>query len=183
MRSNHTNRGRSLYRLPAAPRGPQPPMGPPPRPRVPAGLEDAILILLLHAGHSAVRGIEQALEPMGLMLPHVMLLTALKADGPQSQTALCKPTHIDRTTMVAFVDYLEEKGLVERVRDPRDRRAYQVSLTAAGDEAVDQIRSAHETAEASLLEPLSAEEREALRSLLRRLAAPDPSEEEPPEAT
>jgi len=46
------------------------------------------------------------------------VLTLIESEGPASQQRLADRVGVDRTTMVALVDALEEKGLVNRLRDP-----------------------------------------------------------------
>lgn len=49
-----------------------------------------------------------------------------------TQQRLGQRLGIDRTTIVGLVDALVERGLVEQVRDPVDRRAYLLTRTLAG---------------------------------------------------
>ena len=53
----------------------------------------------------------------------------IATEGPLSQQRLGERTALDRTTVVAIVDGLEEAGYVERRRDPDDRRAYALEVT------------------------------------------------------
>jgi DNA-binding MarR family transcriptional regulator len=80
--------------------------------------------------------------------------------------------------MVKLIDALESAGLVERRRDPADRRSYALQLTAAGEQARAGLSVAADHAEAGLTAPLSAAQRTTLRELLTRiaLAADQPSE-------
>jgi DNA-binding MarR family transcriptional regulator len=60
------------------------------------------------------------------------VLSVLRADHPLSQQEVAEQLGVDRTTMVALVDALESKGLVERHRNAADRRKNIVQLTSAG---------------------------------------------------
>lgn len=60
----------------------------------------------------------------------------LAAVGPCSQRTLSEELRIDRSVMVGIADDLESHGYVRRERDPGDRRAYAVTLTAAGKRAL-----------------------------------------------
>jgi DNA-binding MarR family transcriptional regulator len=73
--------------------------------------------------------------------------------------------------MVAFIDDLEHAGLVERRRDPRDRRAHNLFLTTAGEKAMAKIAEIGRGWEEELVKSLSSEERVQLRALLERLVA------------
>jgi DNA-binding MarR family transcriptional regulator len=72
--------------------------------------------------------------------------------------------------MVALVDTLESRGLVERSRSPRDRRKNIVALTAEGRGCLRQAERAREDAERRFLAPLGPAEADALISALRVLA-------------
>jgi DNA-binding MarR family transcriptional regulator len=67
------------------------------------------------------------------------------------------------------VDGLEAKGLVERGRDPQDRRATLVAPTERGIEVVRAIRAAQGTESARLFDRLSATDRDQLARILSKL--------------
>src|SRR3954451_18410574 len=58
--------------------------------------------------------------------------TAVASAGPLSQQRLAERLLVNRTLMVAVADALERRGLVERRRDPADRRSYALHVTPAG---------------------------------------------------
>jgi DNA-binding MarR family transcriptional regulator len=71
--------------------------------------------------------------------------------------------------MVYLLDELEAQGLVERVRNPDDRRSFLIHLTSKGRQL--QRKAAAELAGAdTLLEPLNNAERRQLMELLARIA-------------
>jgi DNA-binding MarR family transcriptional regulator len=126
-------------------------------------------------------------EPVGLLLrrAYVLLTSAEGADASaardvavldvlagqdaSSQQDLAERLGINRTIMVRVLDRLAEAGWVERVRNPADRRSYQLRLTPAGDAARPSLR--HEAAErsAGLTTVLTPGERERLDTLLAGL--------------
>jgi DNA-binding MarR family transcriptional regulator len=78
---------------------------------------------------------------------------------------------IDRAPMVQHIDYLEQRGLVKRTLNPRDRRAHQLMLTDKGREVLAQALALARRVEAEVLAPLSAEEQAQLNHLMNRLLA------------
>ena len=96
-------------------------------------------------------------------------LNVLEAAGSITQHGLCKRTGMDPSSMVATIDDLERKGLVERRAHPSDRRAYALHVTDAGRETLARGREVVQEVEDELLAPLDDAEREQLRSLLLRL--------------
>ena len=150
---------------------PPPPMGgrPPAPPHMPASIANSTAMMLVRASHRGFECAVRALETLGLHVRHMPVLDTLVAEGPMSQTQLTEATWIDRTTMVAIIDELEQMGLVERAKDPSDRRAHRVQLTPTGRERVGRAEAAHQSADEALLAPLSPEERQTLRALLTRV--------------
>ena len=76
---------------------------------------------------------------------------------------------VDRTTMVALIDELQDKGLVLRRQDPGDRRKNAVELTDAGRGALRQADEAADEVEQAFLAPLTAGEAEQFRRALQAL--------------
>ncbi|WP_396446452.1 MarR family winged helix-turn-helix transcriptional regulator [Actinomadura sp.] len=101
---------------------------------------------------------------------HFRLLAALDEHGPSSQAALGRDTGIDRSDVVAALNELAAKGLVERSPDPSDRRRNIVTLTADGSRHLSELEKVLAGIQDELLAPLSPEEREQLIGLLTRLA-------------
>jgi DNA-binding MarR family transcriptional regulator len=125
---------------------------------------------LLHcAAFHSTRCVADALEPTGIEPRHFGLLCTLRSSGPQSQGWLGERLGIDRTTMVQLVDELERRGLVERKRNPHDRRSYQVTLTAEGEQTWARAKELAEGSEDEVLASLDEEERDTLRDLLARV--------------
>jgi DNA-binding MarR family transcriptional regulator len=133
---------------------------------------------LLGRAHDAHRRLSlQALAPLGLSVKAVGAMTVLAAEGPLSQRRLAERQGIDRTTMVAVVDELERLGAVERRRDPGDRRANALRLTASGRRLLDRARTAVAAAEQEFLAPLPEQDQQSLRAALRVLVESSPPAE------
>jgi DNA-binding MarR family transcriptional regulator len=120
-------------------------------------------------GHAAMRFAER-LSALDLAPPHAGILRALASGGDVSQQSLA--THLDvlPSRLVALIDDLEGRGLVERRNAPEDRRRYALHLTGAGREALEAVSRVAREHQQSLLEALSADEREHLSRMLFRIA-------------
>jgi len=141
----------------------------PVRDEFPARLSDRLGYLLGRA-HLAHRSIaERTFAPLGLGVKEFGALSLLVEGGRLSQQRLGERQGVDRTTMVAVVDGLERKGLVERRRNPDDRRAYSLHATAKGRRVLAQAGEAAKRAEGEFLAPIPARDRRRLKELLRRL--------------
>ena len=126
--------------------------------------------LLFVATQAAQALATERLDPLGLSPRAWGVLSTLVESGPLTQIDLASALSIDRTAMVYLLDDLEGQGLVERVRNPDDRRSFLVHLTPRGERT--QRKAAGGLAEQTevLLEPLDASERRLLIELLTRVA-------------
>jgi len=113
----------------------------------------------------------ERLEPLGLSPRAWGVLSTLTESGPLTQIDLATAMSIDRTAMVYLIDELEAADLVERVRHPRDRRAFLIHLTAHGQDLQRRAAAALAGAAESLLAPLDAAESQLLVDLLAKVAA------------
>ena len=110
-----------------------------------------------------------ALAPLGINGREAAVLRAIDAGRPVSQGEIARAMDVDRTTMVALIDDLQLKGLVQRRQDPDDRRKNVVELTDAGRGAVREAAESVGRAEREFLAPLSAAEAAQFKKTLRKL--------------
>ncbi|HEY8481121.1 MAG TPA: MarR family transcriptional regulator [Spirillospora sp.] len=100
---------------------------------------------------------------------HYRLLAALDEHGPSSQAALGRHTGIDRSDVVAALNELAAKNLVERSPDPADRRRNIVTLTPDGARHLEELQKVVDRVQDDLLAPLTPAERDQLTALLIRV--------------
>jgi DNA-binding MarR family transcriptional regulator len=101
----------------------------------------------------------------------VGLLRAIAIGPGRSQQAISDEFGMPPSRMVAFVDELEDKGLVERRRGTQDRRVHSLYLTKAGEKMMRQLAEVGRAAEDALLGALTDTERDQLNELLTRIAS------------
>jgi DNA-binding MarR family transcriptional regulator len=111
----------------------------------------------------------EALAYEGVRRPHFAVLTSLAEQGQASQAALGRRLWIDRSDLHAILADLERGGLVARARDAADGRRNVVTITPAGSVALSRLTERVESAQQTLLAPLSVGERRELLRLLTRL--------------
>jgi MarR family transcriptional regulator, lower aerobic nicotinate degradation pathway regulator len=140
-----------------------------PDPELPPSMRDRVPFLLYRAAEASHALANQMLAQIGLTARKAGILTLITESGPMTQKALGTALRIDRTTMVALVDDLEARGLAERRRHPRDRRAFLVTVTPAGQEAKTAAIGILDHQQERFLAPLGQRERLLLADLLRRL--------------
>ena len=108
-------------------------------------------------------------EPLGIHGRHFGVLAVLGEGLSLSQVELGERLGIDRNTVVLLLDDLQARGLIIRERDPQDRRAHLVTLTARGQDILTRSTELVRRTNEEVLSPLSGEERAQLHALLTRL--------------
>jgi DNA-binding MarR family transcriptional regulator len=141
-----------------------------PKAAKPAKRGEGVAFLISQVGAHAAARFAERMEKLGFTLQQVGLLRAMSAREGQSQQALAEHLGLVPSRVVSFVDDLEARGLVERRRNPTDRRLHALYLTPEGQAALGEIGAAAREHEAGLCAALNAEEREQLALLLRRIA-------------
>jgi DNA-binding MarR family transcriptional regulator len=117
-----------------------------------------------------------ALAPYGIDGREFAVLLSLEAEAPLSQREAARRLRIDRTTMVALLDGLEAKGVVERSTNEQDRRKNVVTLSPKGRDIRRRATRTVDALERRFLSPLSDDDVNRFRKALRRLALPNEKE-------
>jgi DNA-binding MarR family transcriptional regulator len=103
-------------------------------------------------------------------------LATIDRHGPLTPSELAARERIQRPTVTRIVAGLEEEGLVQRTRDPQDRRSSLVALSPAGRELLARGRTRKDAYLARRLRELDADERATLQraaAILERLLEED----------
>jgi DNA-binding MarR family transcriptional regulator len=114
----------------------------------------------------------EALAPHGITGRELAVLLVLAGREPASQQEAAGRLGIDRTTMVAFIDGLERKGLVARRPDANDRRRNVLALTESGTDTLRLAIKASDDAQRRFLGPLTHSASEQLKRSLYKLIEP-----------
>lgn len=138
--------------------------------RLPEELLSSSTFLLKRLGFAAKDRGMTAYEPTGLHPYHYAILLVLSEGSRETQGSIADALGYDRGQLVGLLDELEERGLLERKRDPKDRRRHTVKLTSEGKRALGRLRTLSRQIEDDFLAPLSETEREQLHRLLFKLA-------------
>ncbi|MFF4423425.1 MarR family winged helix-turn-helix transcriptional regulator [Streptomyces sp. NPDC001549] len=138
-------------------------------PLVPARLRELPSRLLGQASTHAQRLVTEGLSGADARTWHYAALVALEESGPASQATLSARTGIHRSDLVAVINELAARGLVERTPDPEDRRRNVITLTPPGRRQLHKLEQILTAAQEELLAPLSTREREQLTRLLGRI--------------
>lgn len=138
--------------------------------RFPEELVSSALFLLKRLGMTAKERSVAAYEEAGLHPYHHAILTVLDEGSRETQGAIADTLGYDKGQLVGLLDELEDAGLIERRRDPADRRRHVVQMTPTGRKTLGRLRRLSERLEDEFMSTLDTEERQQLHALLLRLA-------------
>jgi DNA-binding MarR family transcriptional regulator len=139
-------------------------------PCLPLELSSSPIIVMGRLGFEIKRHAIEQLEAAGSSLYDYSVLALLAEGASETQASIADTLKLDRSQLVGLLDSLEERSLIERRRDPNDRRRHTVSLTAAGKAQLGRLRAVVKQVEDHFLAPLDAESRQVLYQLLFRVA-------------
>jgi DNA-binding MarR family transcriptional regulator len=132
--------------------------------------DGGVAFLLAQLGAHAAAVFAERIRPLQLTPPQAGVLRRLAQFPGQSQRELADALGMHAPRLVALIDELEDRGLVGRDRDPRDRRNYAISLTDEGRHLFAELGRVARQHEHAITAPLDDNERGQLLTLLRRLA-------------
>ncbi len=95
---------------------------------------------IAETAHSLRRSFDRRVAPLGVTRAQWRALAWLAREPGLRQVELAEHLDVEPITLCRIVDRLEEAGLVERRRDPEDRRAWRLHLTAKGQPLVEKLR-------------------------------------------
>jgi DNA-binding MarR family transcriptional regulator len=132
--------------------------------------EGGVAFLLAQLGAHAAAAFAERLKPLDLTPRQAGVLRRLAQAPGESQRALADALGMHATRLVALIDDLENRGLVQRRRDSADRRNYALSLTTAGHDTAARIAAIARQHERAVTAAINEPERAQLAAILRRLA-------------
>jgi DNA-binding MarR family transcriptional regulator len=131
---------------------------------------DGVAFLLAQLGHQATTMFAELMASIDLTPPHAGILRAIASKPGRSQQALSGQLGLLPSRVVAYVDELEDRGYVERRRNPDDRRLHALYLTPSGKKLMSKIADLGRQHERRVTAGLDAGQRATLRELLAAVA-------------
>jgi DNA-binding MarR family transcriptional regulator len=125
--------------------------------------------LLSQVGIHAARQFAERIAEVGLHPPLFRVLNLIDAAEGRSQQAIGEAVDVPASRMVALVDELEQRGLVERRPHPTDRRVRALYLTAKGRKTLARGREIAAAHEKALTRGMAAADRKRLTQLLQKI--------------
>lgn len=139
-------------------------------PALPEELLSSPGFLLSRVGHGMKMRVLDQLEEAGCPGFQYGVLALLREGATQTQSRIADVIGVDRSQLVGELDELEAHGLIERRRDPQDRRRHMVAITPKGKKELVRLRGIVRRIEDEYLAPLDPESRRQLHDLLLRIA-------------
>lgn len=128
-----------------------------------------LAFLLSQVGIHASRRFAERIAAVDLSPPLFRVLNLVAAAEGRSQQAIAAAIEIPASRMVALVDELEQRGLVERRPDPEDRRVRALFLTAEGKRCLRRGRQIAKQHEEEMTKGMSPADRKRLVDLLQTI--------------
>ena len=140
---------------------------------------DVTLLYMIKQVELAVRSrLEEVTGARGLTSLQYTALTVLERHPGLTSAALARNSFVRAQTMAQMITVLEERGLLERQKDPVSRRQYLLSLTERSTELLTSLRDEVAAVETRMVSGLAEHEvaamRHALRSCRMALSGGDP---------
>jgi DNA-binding MarR family transcriptional regulator len=131
---------------------------------------DAFLGYHLRLAYLSIsRHFAKAMVPVDLTQKQLGVLWLIGANGGVSQVTIARELGMDRASMMAIVDRLQDRGLVMRERSRHDGRRQELYLTPQGRKVLAKAKSIIAKHEHWMTERFSEEEVTSLMEMLRRL--------------
>jgi DNA-binding MarR family transcriptional regulator len=127
--------------------------------------------LLAQLGAHATALFAARIAALDLTPPQAGLLRVVATEPGLSQQAIATRLGTPPSRLVFLLDGLQERGIIERRRNPEDRRNHALHLTADGGRLMGQLGRAAAAHEDAVCAVLTADERDQLAALLGRVAA------------
>ena len=112
------------------------------------------------------RRFDERTRSFGITGPQMRAVIAIMRFPGINQGALADRLDVEPITTCRMVDRLEQAGLVERRRDPQDRRAWQLFLTDAAEPIAENLQAIGQTVLNESLDGVAPGDRDAIMTIL-----------------
>ena len=134
-------------------------------------MSDSLGFLISDVSRLMRRRFDERARQVGATRAQWRTLTLLSRNEGLNQGALAELLEVEPITLCRMIDRLEESGMVERRRDPADRRAWQLFLTDKSKPMLDDLRIMAEDLFEQALIGMSLPARDALNESLSLIRA------------
>jgi DNA-binding MarR family transcriptional regulator len=146
------------------------------------GMSDSLGFLIGDVSRLMRKRFDERARAIGVTRAQWHTLTKLSRAEGINQGGLAELLEVEPITLCRMIDRLEEAGLVERRRDPHDRRAWRIYITDKARPLIDQLRALADEMFASALAGVDDAAQRAMFETLNAIHA-NLSTHEPNEAS
>ncbi len=136
-------------------------------------LEQCLNFALTKAQRHVNQLFKAELAPYGVTPGQYAVLKCLWDENAQTARKIAERLVLDSSTITGILDRMEQKGLIEKHSDPKDRRALQVVLTKAGKDLENPVTQTIVNANRKALVMLDALKGEELKHMLDEISSAD----------
>ena len=115
------------------------------------------------------RAFDARVRALGMTSPQARLLLVLHVTEGENQGYYAERLEVEPISLTRMIDRMEEAELIERRRDPADRRAWLLFLTERSRQVIDQVSACLAELEDEMLTGLDAPQRDALARMLETI--------------
>lgn len=132
-------------------------------------LEQCLNFVLTKAQHNVHQTFKAELAPHGVTPGQYAVLRCLWDENGITARRLAERLYLDGSTITGLLDRMEQRGLIVKLVDPKDRRALQVILTDTGRELQEPLSQAIINANKKALLSIDEKQAELLKQLLQNV--------------
>lgn len=130
---------------------------------------DSVTYLIADNARMIRRSFDSSVRELGVTGPQARLLMMLWMSEGENQGYYADRLEVEPISLCRMIDRLEEAELIERRRDPADRRAWRLFLTERSRKLIDEIRNKLVPLEETILSGIDPAQRLALVSVLNSI--------------
>lgn len=130
---------------------------------------NTILYLLSDTARFLRRDFDARVRELGMTSAQARLLLLLRRTEGENQAFYADQLEVEPITLTRMIDRMEETSLIERRRDPDDRRAWRLHLTARSHQVIDEVGAVLKSLEDEMLAGLDEAQHGALRTALEQI--------------
>jgi DNA-binding MarR family transcriptional regulator len=134
-------------------------------------VEDVLVERIMDEFHAAIRELRCAgmgrLVKSGVSMTNLHVLGLLSRHGEMPMSRLAEVLDVSVSNATGLIDRMEERGLVERVRVPDDRRIVMVRVSGAGERVLEEAEVLRRDLVEKILDRLNGSQRERLARCLQ----------------
>lgn len=132
-------------------------------------MELSLAYLLSDSARLLRRAFDARVRELGMTSPQARLLLILNVTEGENQGFYAERLEVEPISLTRMIDRMEESELIERRRDPADRRAWRLFLTDRSREVIDEVRAKLAGLEDEMVSGLAPAQREALARFLETI--------------